>query len=303
MLSFSGGAKAEICKEIPMDMTTAIAECFGILLFCNSFRNDGIKIITESIEFGRILPKLFRKAFGFGFDVLPEDEQSGKLVYQIHSVEKMEHIMDAFGFSVRDTLSLHINLPVVEDDACKTAFFRGAFLAGGSVTDPAKGYHAEIATAHQIVARECCALFREALGFPPKTAARGGGQVVYLKQSDLISDFLTFLGAPVSAMTIMETKLERELNNKVNRCCNCDEANTSKVVEAAQEQLTAIRILREYNLLEELPDKLKQAASAREENPEASLTELAVMMEPPISKPAMNHRLKRLVDLAKELEQ
>lgn len=303
MLSFSAGAKAEICKEIPVDSSTAIAECFGVLLFCNSFRNDGIKIITESLEFGRILPKLFRKAFGFGFDILPEDEQSGKLVYQIHSVEKLERIMEAFGFSVHDTLSLHVNLPIVEDDACKAAFFRGAFLAGGSVTDPAKGYHAEMATAHQIVARECCALFREALGFPPKTAPRAGGQVVYLKQSDLISDFLTFLGAPVSAMTIMETKLERELNNKVNRCCNCDEANTSKVVEAAQEQLAAIRILCEKNLLEDLPDKIKQAAMAREQNPEASLTELAAMMEPPISKPAMNHRLKRLVGLAKELEQ
>lgn len=303
MLSFSAGAKAEICKEMPMDSSAAIAECFGILLFCNSFRNDGIKIITESPEFGRILPKLFRKAFGFGFDMLPEDEQSGKLVYQIQSPSKLEKIMESFGFSVHDTLSLHVNLPIVEDDACKSAFFRGAFLAGGSVTDPAKGYHAEMATAHQIVARECCALFREALGFPPKTAPRAGGQVVYLKQSDLISDFLTFLGAPVSAMTIMETKLERELNNKVNRCCNCDEANTSKVVEAAQEQLTAIRILREKNMLEELPDKIKQAVFAREQNPEASLTELAAMMEPPISKPAMNHRLKRLVGLAKELEQ
>lgn len=303
MLSFSAGAKAEICKEIPMDSSAAIAECFGILLFCNSFRNDGIKIITESLEFGRILPKLFRKAFGFGFDMLPEDEQSGKLVYQIQSPSKLEKIMESFGFSVHDTLSLHVNLPIVEDDACKSAFFRGAFLAGGSVTDPTKGYHAEMATAHQIVARECCALFREALGFPPKTAPRAGGQVVYLKQSDLISDFLTFLGAPVSAMTIMETKLERELNNKVNRCCNCDEANTSKVVEAAQEQLAAIRILREKNMLEELPDKIKQAVFAREQNPEASLTELAAMMEPPISKPAMNHRLKRLVGLAKELEQ
>ena len=83
------------------------------------------------------------------------------------------------------------------------------------------------------------------LGFPAKAAARGGAQVLYLKQSDLISDFLTFLGAPVAAMGIMEAKLEKELNNKVNRCCNCDDANTSKVVEAAQEQLGAIRVLRE----------------------------------------------------------
>ena len=129
---------------------------------------------------------------------------------------------------------------------------------------------------------------------------RAGGKVLYLKQSDLISDFLTYLGAPVAAMGIMEAKLEKELNNKVNRCCNCDDANTSKVVEAAQEQLGAIRVLRDRGLLEKLPQKIAQAAQARENNPEASLSELAAMMEPPITKPAMNHRMKKIVSLAAE---
>jgi DNA-binding protein WhiA len=126
--------------------------------------------------------------------------------------------------------------------------------------------------------------------------------VLYLKQSDQIADFLTYLGAPVAAMGIMEAKLEKELNNKVNRRCNCDEANTSKVVEAAQEQLSAIRILRINGLADQLPDKLLKALVAREENPEASLTELASLMEPPITKPAMNHRLKKLVAMAQEIE-
>ena len=101
-------------------------------------------------------------------------------------------------------------------------------------------------------------------------------------------------------MGIMEARLEKELNNKVNRRCNCDDANTSKVVEAAQEQLAAIRKLRELGLLERLPAKLQQAAVAREENPESALSELAGMMEPPITKPAMSHRLKKLVAIAKE---
>ena len=101
-------------------------------------------------------------------------------------------------------------------------------------------------------------------------------------------------------MGIMEARLEKELNNKVNRRCNCDDANTSKVVEAAQEQLAAIRGLRERGILEKLPTKLQQAAKAREENPEGSLTELAGMMDPPITKPAMNHRLKKLIEMSKE---
>ena len=160
----------------------------------------------------------------------------------------------------------------------------------------------EITTTHQSVARETFALIHDVIGFSPKSANRAGGQVLYLKQSDQISDFLTYLSAPVSAMGIMEAKLEKELNNKVNRRCNCDDANTSKVVEAAQEQLNAIRILHQRGVVDNLPVKLLQALTARENNPEASLTELAAMMEPPITKPAMNHRLKKLVAMAKEIQ-
>lgn len=301
-ISFSGNAKAEICKNFPSKHCCALAQCFGILLFCNSFSKEGIRIITESREFAQVLPKLFRKAFGLSFDVLPEQDTPGKLAFQFLEPEKIATVMRAYGFDPADTLSLHINLAAVEDDCCKVAFLRGAFLAGGSVTDPCKGYHLEVATTHHSVSREAYALIQEVMGFSPKSAQRGGGQVLYLKNSELICDFLTFLGAPISAMGIMETRLEKELNNKVNRRCNCDEANTSKVVEAAQEQLAAIRILRQCALVESLPLKLKQAAIAREQNPEASLTELAAMMEPPITKPAMNHRLKKLVLMAKEKE-
>ncbi len=278
----------------------ALAECFGILLFCNSFGADGIRIITESREFSQLLPKLFRKAFDISFDAVPEENAPGKLVFQITDRDKLGLIMHAFGFSPENTLAVHLNLPVVEEDCCKAAFLRGAFLAGGSVTDPEKGYHLELTTTHHTVARQSYTLMQEALGFYPKLASRGGSQVLYLKQSELISDCLTFLGAPVAAMGIMEARLEKELNNKVNRCCNCDDANTSKVVEAAQEQLAAIRILQEQGMLDKLPAKLSQAAKARAENPESSLSELAGMMDPPISKPAMNHRLKKLVAMAQE---
>ncbi len=300
-VSFSANAKTEVCKAFPQKNCCALAECFGVLLFCNSFGADGIRIITESREFAEILPKLFRKAFSLNFDILPELDAAGKLVFQITQRESIAQIMAAYGFDMKDTLALHVNLPVVEEECCKTAFLRGAFLAGGSVTDPEKGYHMELATTHASVSRETYALMQEAIGFSPKSALRGGGHVLYLKQSDMISDFLTFLGAPVAAMGIMEARLEKELNNKVNRRCNCDEANTSKVVEAAQEQLAVIRLLKEQGKLAHLPQKLQQAAKAREENPSASLTELAAMMEPPITKPAMNHRLKKLVEAAKEV--
>ena len=299
-VSFSANAKTEICKIPVHNQCCALAQCFGILLFANSFGADGIRIITESREFAYILPKLFKKAFNVDFDSYPSLASSGKLVFTIDEEEKLHWIMEAFGFSPEDTLALHVNLPIVEEECCRAAFLRGAFLAGGSVTDPGKGYHLEVATTHPSVARETDALIRETMGITPKIAKRGGGHVLYLKQNELISDFLAYLGAPVASMGIMEAKLEKELNNKVNRRCNCDDANLSKVVEAAMEQIAAIRTLRERGVLEKLPDKLQQAATAREENPEAALAELAGMMEPPITKPAMSHRLKRLVELAKE---
>ena len=299
-VSFSAAAKAEACRILPSKQCCALAECFGILLYCNCFQSDSIKIITESREFAYILPKLFKKAFDVSFDSYPSLAAPGKLVFQIWDEEKIGVIMESFGFSPEDTLSLHVNYPVIENDCCKVSFLRGAFLAGGSVTDPGKGYHMELTTTHFSVARETDVLIRETMNFAPKTAKRGGGQVLYLKQSELITDFLTLLGAPVAAMGIMEARLEKELNNKVNRRCNCDDANTSKVVEAAQEQLTAIRILRDLGMVEKMPSKLKQALIARENHPSSSLSELAGMMDPPITKPAMNNRMKKIVELARE---
>ena len=298
-VSFSAGVKAEICRSIPQRKCCALAECFGILLFCNSFGLEGIRIITESREFAYSLPLLFDKAFDMDFDSYPSPEAPGKLVFQIDEPEKIRTIMNTYGFGA-DTVSLHVNLPVVEEDCCKTAFLRGAFLAGGSVSDPEKGYHLQMDTAHISVARECCALMEEVMGFYPKLACRGGTQILYIKQSDQISDCLTYLGAAVAGMSIIETRLEKELNNKVNRRCNCDDGNTSKVVAAAQQQLGAIRILRQRGVLEKLPQKLQEAAIARENDPEASLTELAGLMDPPISKPAMNSRMKKLMQIAKE---
>ena len=113
-LSFSAAAKAEICRYTPHRHCCALAECFGILLFCNSFSRDGIKIITESREFAHGLPRLFKQAFDISFDTFPSMEAPGKLVFQIYDSEKIHAIMDAFGFAPKDTLALHVNLPVLE---------------------------------------------------------------------------------------------------------------------------------------------------------------------------------------------
>ncbi len=176
---------------------------------------------------------------------------------------------------------------------------RGAFLSGGSVTDPAKRYHLELTTSHYKVSRETCALLLDA-GFSPKETTRGGNSILYFKQSDMIEDFLTAIGAPVCAMGVMEAKVEKDLRNGINRRVNCETANLTKVVDASIEQVAAIRKLQKQGRLKELPPKLRETAKLRLDNPEATLQELAAMQDPPVSKSAMNHRMRKLVALADE---
>ena len=142
------------------------------------------------------------------------------------------------------------------------------------------------------------ALLLEA-GFTPKETTRKGNSVTYFKQSEAIEDFLTAIGAPLAAMEIMNAKAEKDLRGSVNRRVNCDAANLDKAVDAAQVQLEAIATLEERGLLEELPDKLKEAVDLRVAHPEFTLTQLAELCNPPVSKSAFNHRLRKLVELSK----
>ena len=155
---------------------------------------------------------------------------------------------------LKASLTLHVNFGMLEEEAECMAYLRGAFLAGGSVTDPAKRYHLEMTTSHYKVSRETCALLIEC-GFSPKELSRGGNNILYFKQSDYIEDFLTAIGAQVSAMGVMEAKVEKDLRNGVNRRVNCETANLTKVVDASMGQMAAIRALEEAGELDKLPRK------------------------------------------------
>ena len=296
-MSFCSKAKAELCK-IPISKTCcAVAESYGVLLFCNTFSPTSIRIVTESRDFAQRLPKLFQKAFSLKFDQTPETEQ-GKQIFSMDDPRKIHRIYDVFGLEAATTVALQVNLGILEEDCCRVAFLRGAFMAGGSVTDPENRYHLELATSPLRVSREVKHLMEE-VGFAPKCVTRAGSHVLYFKQSDQIEDFLTTLGAPVCAMGIMEAKVEKDLRNGVNRRVNCETANLGKAVDAAQEQLAAIRRLKERGLYEELPQKLKETAQLRQDHPEATLLELSQMQNPPVSKSAINHRMRKLLDLSR----
>lgn len=282
-MSFSSDTKAELCRDTLQKRCCAVAEAYGILLYCNMFTADEIKIVTSSPELAERLPRLFKKAFGCSFDASSATDIKGKYTLSITNHDSIRDIFAAYGYEARGILAHHINLGVLEDNCCKASFLRGAFLAGGSITDPVKSYHLELVTDHYNVSREIFSILLE-LGFSPKDAARGGNYVVYFKQSEAIEDFFTLIGAPVSAMDIMSAKVEKDMRNAVNRRVNCDSANADKIVSAAQEQLEAIRRIERTTGLDELPDKLRETALLRIANPEASLTDLAALAIPPVSK-------------------
>ena len=296
-MSFSSEAKNEMCRQPIARECCARAECYGIALYCHTFDRREIRIVTANDGFAQRLPRLFRRAFSLSFDVLPPDGAQGKRTFLIRDPDKIFAIFSAYG--QEHDLAHHINYGVLESDCCRQSFLRGAFLAGGSVTDPEKRYHLELLTSYASVSREAHALMLE-MGFSPREAPRSGGYITYFKQSEAIEDVLTTMGAPLSAMGVMQAKMQKDMRNAVNRRVNCDSANVDKAVEAAQLQIESIRRLGERMNLEELPPKLREAARLRVDNPDLTLSQLAALCVPPITKSSLSARLRKLAAMAEE---
>lgn len=295
MKTFAQQVKSELCQPRVERKCCAVAEAYGVLLYAGSFSPREARITTASDDFAERLPRLFRRAFGFDFD---EILSGAKHSLRITDEKKLAALYETFG-NDPGSPSLHINFAVIEEPCCRTSFLRGAFLAGGSVTDPEKRYHLELATTHSSVSRECAAVLPE-LGFAPKQTVRRGETLLYFKKSEHIEDFLTTIGAPLAAMELMSAKIEKDMKNSVNRKVNCDSANAGKVADAAVRQMEAIRRYDRAFGLETLPDKLQEAALLRIANPEASLADLSQLSNPPVSKSCLSHRLKKITDAAPE---
>ena len=297
-MSFAADVKAELCRAKLGKKCCTQAEACGVLLYCNRFSLREVKIVTESPAFAQRLPGLFHRAFGLSFDEKGDPDAPGKRIFRITAPEKVAVLWEQCAFDPAGPAH-HINFGALEEEHCRLAFLRGAFLAGGSVTDPQKGYHLELATTHLRVSRELNTLLLE-LGYAPKETTRKANYITYFKQSEAIADVLTTIGAPLAAMEVMNAKVEKNLMNGVNRRLNCDVANVDKAVQAAQGQIEAIHRLESRGELAKLPEKLQETARLRLEYPELSLAQLAEAAVPPVTKSCLNHRLRKLVELGKE---
>lgn len=202
-----------------------------------------------------------------------------------------------------DTVSLRgarMNGLLVQQTCCKRAFIRGMFLAAGSISNPNKSYHFEIVCGSQIQAEQ----LRDLMGSfdaDAKIVIRKHHSVVYVKDGSQIVDMLNVMEAYVSLMNLENVRILKEMRNSVNRKVNCETANISKTVNAAVRQIQDIELIRDTRGLESLPDNLYEIARVRLEHPESPLKELGNYLDPPVGKSGVNHRLRKIAEIAADL--
>lgn len=302
-MSFAHDVKKELSKINSENYDQDFAELYGLMLFSRRFTSTDIQLKTESISVAERYITLANKLFA------PVIEKQSTLkanrdFINLHTIKlilpnECEKIYSAYGH-IPDAPTLRLNRANIDDDMCRVAFLRGAFMACGSVNDPQKNYHLEFCAAYKNLCTDLCTLLSEITEctITPKTILRNGSYIVYLKDSEQITDLLTYIGAPMCAMDIMNAKAYKEMRNMANRRTNSDLANLAKTASAAARQIIAIEKLDATVGLSTLPDQLYEIALLRRDNPELSLRDLGALLDPPISRSGVNHRLMKIIDLA-----
>ncbi len=292
-MSFTEDIKKELCKSQITSECCAGAEFLGMLLYSSRFTTDKIRIISSLGDVRKRAQILISALFGHQFC----EEENGLYT---ENAELIKAVFDRYGFQFRD-MSVSLNRAVVEEDCCKASFLRGCFLTGGYVTAGKKGYHLELVTPHYNVSRQVSSLLYE-MQLEPGTVTRRGNYVLYYKNSEIIENFLFVMGASGGAMDLMLKKVEKSLVNRINRKVNCETANLDKALLASEKQISAIKKLEQSGKLDELSSELKMTAELRKNNPLLSISELAALSDPPISKPGMSGRLRKLIKISEGLD-
>lgn len=306
-MSFAGDVKKELSKADISINARRLAECYGLLLYSRRFTETEIKLKTEAI----CVAERFSEHMSTLFGAIVEKKSTLRISKEdinLHSIKVLlesdcKRIYSFFGHSP-NALSLKVNRANIEDEQCTSAFLRGVFLACGSVNDPQKNYHLEFCVPFKNLGVDLCTLMGEITEctLTPRTTVRNGTHIVYLKDSEQITDLLTYMGATNSAMDIMSAKAYKQMRNITNRRINSELANISRTAQAGAKILYAIDVIDADRGLNSLPDNLRVVAELKKENPELSLSALGNLLEPPISRSGVNHRLNKLMELAEEIK-
>jgi len=296
-MSFSSEVKLELLRmSQQQDHCCAEAELYGLLLFGYGFSAHEISLRTELKAIADFIVTQVHILALAQTHVL----QSGrKWEVTIPRPEDRHRLLERFGHR-KDEVSRRIVPENFACDGCRNAFLRGAFLACAAVISPQRQYHLEFSVGYKKLALALEQVLCQAQ-LMPKLCQRKGMWLLYYKDSEQIEDVLASLGAQMAMLQLVNTKIEKDINNNVNRAFNFEMANIDRTSAAAAEQLHAIEKISKTASLTSLPEHLQEAAALRMQHPESSLQELCALAAAPVTRSGMNHRLKKLIALSEAL--
>ena len=296
-MSFSSDVKNEITQCERENHCCKHAFLYGMLLFGRIFSSKSITMQTENENIAKLYRELVLDECKANVKI--KRTKSGKCTVVVPEVSDRLKVLNCFGHNPNE-ITLRINRSNFNCSNCEGAFFAGAFLSCGTVSSPEKDYHLEFVVPYLNLSKSLIKLMSE-FELEPKLTNRKGYSIVYFKESESIEDCLYRMGAAKAAFEIMNIKVVKDFRNKANRMANCETANITRIIDACAPQLLAIEKIKEEKGLEFLSDELREIAVLRQENPEASLQELADLTSAGLSRSGVNHRLKKLEKIAEEL--
>ena len=298
-MSYTQRVKNELMDNRALRSRFKNQQGYGLLLFGRTFGPGSVSLATGQREVARFYTNTISRAVPLTGTITTREETSGgqsAFRVRVDAAADRRSLLNHFAMLYPEGITYEL----LGGDEGAAAFVGGAFLSCGSLADPEKKYHLEFAPPRPETAAVLTGILGE-VGFLPKTSERRGKTIIYTHDSGQIEDLLTFISCPLMSMEVMETKILKERRNAANRAANCDNANIDKVVGAAEGQIRDIRALMGEIGLTALPEELRELAALRLENPEASLRELGARLG--LSRSGVNHRLKKIAELATERNQ
>lgn len=309
-MSFANIVKNELARIEPEQRCCRIAQLAGLVrmdgtILIGSKNSLTLELVTENAAIARMAFKEFKNLFQIEAELTVQRRNRLKRnnVYQVRlpSDGKVLEVLNVLGLT-QDGLMYNptVKERLVRKDCCKKSYLRGVFLGSGSLSDPQNSYHLEIVTNSEEYS-ESLVKFMESMGLEPKISSRKQNLVVYFKESEQIILFLGLIGAHNALLKLEDIRIQKEMRNNINRMMNCEIANINKTVTAAARQVENIKLIAEKIGFAKLPYQLRAVAEARLANPEVSLKELGELLEPPLGKSGINHRMRKIEEIAEDL--
>lgn len=294
-MSFSSDVKEELLKSVPHERHCRISELTAILAFAGK-REDGSIFIYKNNETAAAIRKCFtllNKTFNINTDIFGTGTKNNKTFIEFsRETAGMPEVLDAIANEAPNCLLIN--------DCCKRAYLRGAFISAGFINDPAKAYHLELVCQDEASAEMIKELLQD-FDIEARSVVRRKYYVVYVKGADVVQDVLNVLDAHKALMELVNARIMKDIRNDLNRRNNCDVANMQKSVAAGSRQIDDIILIRDREGLGSLPKSLRELAELRLENPDISLAELGELLDPPVGKSGVNHRLRKISEYAQKV--